>query len=64
MRAASLAVALAGCLLFFGLAGFLSSSRNITGAYLTAIAVPFYTFFIFQGLVDFARREISGLWNF
>jgi hypothetical protein len=41
LRAASLAVALAGCLLFIGLAGLLSSSRYITGAYLIAIGGPF-----------------------
>lgn len=34
LRAASLAVALAGCLLFFGLAWLFPSSRFITGTYL------------------------------
>jgi hypothetical protein len=49
-RAASLADALAGRLLFFGLTGLLPSSRYITGAYLIAIEAPFKPFFVFNNL--------------
>ena len=45
-----MAEALAGCLLFFGLAGFLSSSRYITGAPYIAIDVPFKIIHVFNGL--------------
>jgi hypothetical protein len=44
-----LAVALAGHLRS-GLTGYYSSSRYITGAYLLAIGVPFYAFFVFNDL--------------
>jgi hypothetical protein len=49
-RAASMAVALAGCLLFFGLAGLLSSSRIITGTLLIAIGGPNWLWFVFSSL--------------
>ena len=45
-----MAVALAGCLFFFGLAGILSSSRFITGTYLYAIRVPFRILSVFRDL--------------
>jgi len=50
LRAASLAVALAGYLLLSGLAGLLSSSRYITGTLLIAIEEPFKTYCVFSGL--------------
>ena len=39
------------------------SSRNITGAYLFAIAMPLYAFYISQELVDFVKREVFCLWK-
>jgi hypothetical protein len=48
--AASLADALAGRLLFFGLTGLLPSSRYITGVYLIAIEAPFKPLPIFNNL--------------
>jgi len=51
-RAASMAVALAGCLLFFGLAGLLSSSRIITGTLPIAIGVPISPWFVFSRLAS------------
>jgi len=44
-RAALFADALAGCLLFFGLAGLVSSSRYITGTLYIAIRMPFVKVF-------------------
>jgi len=53
-----LAVALAGCLLFFGLAGILPSSRYITGALLLAIEVPFTRVFYFNSILCVLRTVI------
>jgi hypothetical protein len=50
LRAASLAIALAGYLIFFGLAGLFPSSRFITGTYLLAISVPFEIVLVFNHL--------------
>jgi hypothetical protein len=56
LRAASLAVALAGRLLFFGLAGYFSSSRYITGTLYIAITGPFKMPFHFNHL----RHRVQG----
>ena len=51
LRAASLAVALAGRLLFFG-CPILRGSRYITGTYQVAIVGPFETSFVFNYLLE------------
>ena len=66
---ASLAAALAGRLLFFGLSGFLSCSRYITGTLYIAIDGPFVPFIIFSYLaihrpehcLDSGRRKPMNL---
>lgn len=51
-RAALFADALAGCLLLFGLAGLVSSSRYITGTLVAAIRLPFLSLIYFNYLQD------------
>jgi hypothetical protein len=46
----SMAITLAGCLLYLWLADILSGSRYITGTLLIAIEAPFVGFFLFSSL--------------
>ena len=63
LRAATLAVALAGCLFLLWAVRNVSSSRYITGTFLLAILMPLYTILIYQHFACFAMREICCLWN-
>jgi hypothetical protein len=62
-RAAFIADALAGRLLFFGLAGRYSSSRYITGTLVVAIRMPFSTRFCFNNLSNRRHSDCLHSWN-
>jgi hypothetical protein len=63
LRAASLAVALVGRLLFSGLAGLLSSSRYITGTYLDSNRLTVSDSSCFQLLEGLKLRNLSVFWK-
>jgi hypothetical protein len=62
-RAALFADALAGCLLFFGLAGLVSSSRYITGTYLDSNRLTVSDSSCFQLLEGLKLRNLSVFWK-